>query len=74
MVDLAKELLDIAWEGLRRQRNLNRSGEDETIFLKPLRDLVEKGQCPADIILSKWQGEFQQDVRRLIDYSCYKLP
>jgi len=74
LVDVAKELIDIAWAGLKRQRNLNKSGEDETKFLRPLRDLVEQGQCPADVILSKWQGEFQQDVRRLIDYSCYKLP
>jgi len=74
LIDLAKELIDIAWEGLKRQRNLNKGGEDETKFLKPLRDLVEEGQCPADLILSKWQGEFQHDVRRLIDYSCYKLP
>lgn len=74
LADLAKELIDIAWEGLKRQRNLNKSGEDETIFLKPLRALAEQGQCPADLILSKWQGEFQHDVRRLIEYSCYKLP
>ena len=74
LLDLAKELMDIAAEGLKRQRGLNKRGEDETIFLKPLRDLVDEGKCPADVILSKWQGEFQQDCRRLIDYCSYKLP
>lgn len=72
--DLAKEMVDIAWEGLARQRGLNKRGEDETIHLKPLRDLVQQGLCPADVILSKWQGEFRQDLRRLIEDSSYKLP
>jgi len=74
LLDLAKELMDIAAEGLKRHRGLNKRGEDETIFLKPLRDLVDEGQCPADVVLSKWRGEFHQDVRRLIDYCSYKLP
>jgi len=67
-------MVDIAWEGLARQRGLNKRGEDETIHLKPLRDLVQQGLCPADVILSKWQGEFRQDLRRLIEDSSYKLP
>lgn len=71
--DLAKEMVDIAWEGLTRQRSLNRRGEDETIHLKPLRDLLHQGLCPADVILSKWRGEFRQDLRALIEDSSYKL-
>lgn len=74
LLDLAKELLQIAWEGLRRQAALNESGEDETIYLKPLRDLLNQGKCPADILLQKWEGELKHDVKKLIEYSAYKLP
>ena len=72
--DLAKELIQIAWEGLRRQATLNENGDDETIYLKPLRDLLSQGKCPADLVLEKWEGELERDIKKLIDYSAYKLP
>lgn len=72
--DLAKELLNIAREGLRRQRVLNAAGEDETIYLKPIEDLTLQGKCPADVLIEKWQGELRQDIKRLIEYSAYRLP
>jgi len=72
--DLAKELIQIALEGLRRQATLNENGDDETIYLKPLRDLLSQGKCPADLVLEKWDGELERDIKKLIDYSAYKLP
>jgi glutamate--cysteine ligase len=72
--DLATELLQIAWEGLTRQHVLNRNGEDETIYLKPLRDLLLQGKCPADLIGEKWEGELEHNVHKLIEYTAYKLP
>ncbi|HEY6200150.1 MAG TPA: glutamate--cysteine ligase [Candidatus Binatia bacterium] len=72
--DLARELIEIAWEGLKRQAALNDVGDDETIYLKPLRDLVDQGKCPADLVLEKWEGELHHDIKKLIDYSAYRLP
>jgi glutamate--cysteine ligase len=74
LLDLAKELLEIAWEGLRRQNQVNDLGDDETIYLKPLKNLLDVGKCPADILLEKWEGELHHDIRRLIAYTAYKLP
>jgi len=74
LLDLARELLEIAWEGLKRQRVLNGSGEDETIYLKPVRGLLSQGKCPADILIEKWEGELEHDIKKLIGYSAYKLP
>ena len=74
LLDLAKELLEIAWEGLRRQNQVNALGEDETIYLKPLKNLLDIGKCPADILLEKWEGELHHDIKKLIAYSAYKLP
>lgn len=72
--DIAKEYLQIAWEGLRRQARLNETGDDETMYLKPLRDLTAQGKCPADLVLEKWEGELHHDIKKLIDYSAYRLP
>jgi glutamate--cysteine ligase len=74
ILDLARELLQIGWEGLRRQRVLNAQGEDETIYLLPLKNLLDQGKCPADLLVEKWEGELAQDVRKLIAYTAYKLP
>lgn len=74
LLDLAKELFQIGWEGLRRQNSLNKNGDDETIYLNPLKPLLFQGKCPADILVEKWQGELGQDIKRLIAYSAYKLP
>jgi glutamate--cysteine ligase len=74
LLDVAKELLEIAWEGLRRQNVVNDLGEDETVYLKPLKALVDQGKCPADILVDKWEGELRQDIKKLIAYSAYKLP
>ena len=73
LLDLAKEFLEIAAEGLRRQHVVNDLGNDETIYLEPLKTLLSQGKCPADVILEKWQGELHRDVRKLIDFSAYKL-
>jgi glutamate--cysteine ligase len=74
LLDLSKELLQIALEGLRRQKMFNALGEDETIYLEPLDKLLALGKCPADLLIEKWQGELHQDIRKLIAYSAYQLP
>ena len=43
-------------------------------ILKPLKDLLSQGKCPADVLLEKWEGELHHDIKRLIAYSAYKLP
>ncbi len=74
LLDLAKEFFQIAAEGLRRQDVVNSYGEDETIYLKPLKLFLDQGKCPADILIEKWQGAWQQDIKPLISYTTYKLP
>jgi glutamate--cysteine ligase len=74
LLDLARELLDIGWEGLKRQAVRNSNGEDETIYLKPLRDMINQGWCPADILVRKWEGELGHDIKKLVDYAAYRLP
>ena len=73
LLDLARELVEIAWEGLGGNNQVNDLGDDETIYLKPLKDLLSQGKCPADVLLEKWEGELHHDIKRLIAYSAYKL-
>jgi glutamate--cysteine ligase len=53
VADWAGEILELAEAGLRRIDDRNDAGEDETILLAPLRNLLEHAHCPADLLLEE---------------------
>lgn len=71
--ELAKELLSIAETGLARQAQLNADGDSEALYLEFLRDLVQRGRCPADVLIEKWDGAWDREVPRLVDGSAYRI-
>jgi glutamate--cysteine ligase len=71
--EIARELVAISIEGLHRQRALNAEGQDESIYLERLEYQVARGRCPADVIIEKWNGEWGQDIGRLIAGSSYRI-
>lgn len=72
VVELGKELLAIAEEGLRRQAVLDGAGRDERIYLAHLAEQLATGRSPARVIAEKWDGEWHRDVRRLIAFSAFQ--
>jgi len=59
LLDLARELVRIAREGL------SRIGQDVKL-LEPLEEMIlEEGKCPAEILLAEWESS-RHDVKRLI--------
>jgi glutamate--cysteine ligase len=48
----AEQVVDIASAGLERQACRNARGDDERIHLKPLAELLSRGQTPADVLLA----------------------
>ncbi|HET6439741.1 MAG TPA: glutamate-cysteine ligase family protein [Anaeromyxobacter sp.] len=52
---VAGELLEAAAEGLCRQHCCGQRGEDERIWLDPLRARAKSGRCPADEALEAFQ-------------------
>jgi len=65
--DLAKEILDISSAGLTARNRLNTSGDNETGFLDPLREVVAKGKSPAAQLLDRYHGEWNGDVSRIYE-------
>ena len=67
VVTWAEQVLDIAKGGLGRISHLNRHGEDETIHLSRLSNLVEHGQSPADALLAAVdpKAELKSEIIRL---------
>ncbi|MSO89206.1 MAG: glutamate--cysteine ligase [Rhodospirillaceae bacterium] len=58
--DVAREVLAIARDGLRRRARADSCGDDETLFLSTLEDIVAAGRTPAEELLeayhTRWQG------------------
>lgn len=69
VLDLARELLALSMEGLRRQALIDAQGRDERIYLQPLSDLIsERRVCPALLIAGLWENEWHRNPERLLEY------
>ncbi|MGH6816575.1 MAG: glutamate--cysteine ligase [Hyphomicrobiaceae bacterium] len=64
---IAREVLAIARGGLARRRRLNAAGEDETLFLEFVDDVVATGRTPADELLMRYEGPWNRDLRHLFE-------
>ncbi len=71
VLELAGELVAVAAAGLRRIGHCNDSGEDEGIFLEPVREQLERGKSPGEVVLEHWEGDWARSPQRLLDYARY---
>ena len=71
LIDIAGEALDIATAGLAARKRLNSSGDNETGFIEPLRDIVKRGKTPADELLDLYHGPWNGDLDRIYDTLSY---
>ncbi len=65
LAELAQKVTAIGMAGLERRARLNRNGKDERAHLERLADLVNRGKCPADILL-EGLDEGRPDLRQEI--------
>lgn len=64
---LGREVLDIASAGLAARGQVNSMGDTEVGFLNPLREIVDRGTPPAQLLLDKYHGEWGGDLDRIYD-------
>jgi glutamate--cysteine ligase len=74
LVELARELVEIAAAGLRRQNQCNEDGDDERIYLERLEELVRHGNSLGRSLAELWDGPWNRDIGRLIAHTTYRLP
>ncbi len=63
--ELGIRILAIAEGGLNARGQLNSSGDNESGFLDPLRQIIASGQTPAERLLERYRGEWAGDVSRI---------
>ena len=73
MLDLSKEVLDIARAGLKARARPGLGGmvQDERHFLHALEDSVESGQAPADELLAQYHGAWNGDLTKIYEEFSY---
>ena len=60
--ELALETLEIASAGLQRRARHSDCGEDESVFLQPLRVIADSGETPAAVLLKRYHGAWGGSV------------
>lgn len=71
LLDLARQTLTFAREGLTRRSRRNFSGVDETRYLEPLEELVARGITPAEELLEKFRGPWAGSVEPIFTEYAY---
>ena len=71
LLAVAREVLSLAEAGLRRRARRNSLGEDETLHLVPLRQIVECGKCRAQDQLASYYGRWGESVDPLFAEEAY---
>jgi glutamate--cysteine ligase len=69
LLDLARQVVEIARQGLVSRARLNSSGDSEAGFLEPLQEIVATGKVPAQRLLDKFHGEWGGDISRVYEES-----
>ena len=71
VLNLAKETLKFAEQGLARRRKHDRVGHDETGYLRPIQEFVARGITPAEALLEKFHGPWQGSVDQIYKEYAY---
>ena len=71
VADIAATLVDISAAGLTQRDCRNGDGQDETIYLEPLRETLASGQTPAERLLARYKGPWNRNLDNLFEEYAY---
>ena len=69
--DIARNMLKLARAGLTQRMQLDFTKQDETRYLDPIEEIVEKNETQAEALLKLYSGPWKQSVDRIFDYAAY---
>ena len=62
---ITEEVLEIAVHGLKKRKEFNLSGEDETVFLEYLFNILNTKQVAASKVLNSFNNDWGKDFKKL---------
>jgi glutamate--cysteine ligase len=69
--ELGKRILALAEAGLNARGRLNSSGDNESGFLDPLREVLASGKTPAERLLERYRGAWDGDISRIYEEESF---
>ena len=69
--DIAQQALAIARSGLKARQRLNAHGENEALFLDDLDEIAKTGISPAERLLERYHGAWNESVEPIFDEAAY---
>ena len=54
LVDWAKIFLDLSKKGLKKRNELNKSGKNETIYLKHIEEIIKNNKTRAEMLIEQF--------------------
>ncbi|MDO1581138.1 glutamate--cysteine ligase [Rhizobium oryzicola] len=71
LIDVAEDIVSVSRSGLAARARLNGQGQDETIFLAPLEEILDKKRVLAEELLARFNGVWNQSVEPVFDEFQY---
>jgi glutamate--cysteine ligase len=71
LLDVAREVVDISRRGLKNRNRLNGDGQDESVFLSSLDEVLAKKTTLAEDLLSLYNGRWNGSVLPIFDEYQY---
>jgi len=71
VLELARELVELSAQGLRRIGLRSSAGEDESLLLEPLFEIADRGTSPGRELVAHWEGAWDRRIERLVEYAKY---
>jgi glutamate--cysteine ligase len=71
VIDVARQIVALARDGLRRRARLSENGNDETHYLDTLQEIVDTGRSPADRLLAEYRNEWHGDISEIFRRYAY---
>ena len=60
--DIAKEVLNLSREGLKARNILNENGDNEEIYLDPLKKILSSGNSSSDDLIQKFSNNWDKNL------------
>lgn len=72
LLDVAKQLLQLADTALQTDRINDIRGNDESVYLEPIKELIlVKGQSPAEWLVHQWENDWNHDFFPVFEWCRY---
>ncbi|MHB0952170.1 MAG: glutamate--cysteine ligase [Allorhizobium sp.] len=71
LLDLSREIVDLSRGGLKARARLNSDGQDESIFLASLDEILAKKATLADDLLALFNGRWNGEIDRVFEEYQY---